>query len=147
MVSTHKPLNISSENLFQGLLSIRLVPLRIVTALTDAQRAQIELSADEMHFLPVPDSGWSIALLRYRPPGGGGSSSSPRAPAPPYPPYVGTSIDAALWDDTDFDCGDHWRAAKLPVMLVPGCASNAYTFDTAPGYSLVRLCTVLVESS
>jgi len=23
-------------------------------------------------------------------------------------------------------------------MLVPGCASNAYTFDTAPGYSLAR---------
>jgi hypothetical protein len=27
-------------------------------------RAELELGCDEIHFLPVPDSGWSIALLR-----------------------------------------------------------------------------------
>ena len=42
-------------------------PPLVIAALTAAHRAQIELGADEIHFLPVPDSGWSLALLRYRP--------------------------------------------------------------------------------
>ena len=99
-------------------------PPVMVVKLTDAQRAQTELGADEMHFLPVENSGWSIALLRYQP---------TSQPSDCY--YGGTSVDASMWDDSDFTCGE---VPTLPVMLVPGCASNAYTFDTAPGYSLAR---------
>ena len=42
-------------------------PLLQVVRLTDADRERLRLGCDEMHFLPVPDSGWSVALLRYTP--------------------------------------------------------------------------------
>ena len=60
-----------------------------------------------------------------------------------------SSTDGA-WDDSDFyrrggdvsraDDSDDVRhdAPQTPVLMVPGCASNAYTFDVAPGYSLAR---------
>ena len=48
-----------------------------------------------------------------------------------------TSIDAT-WADLGFGADGYATPAKLPVLMVPGCASNAYTFDTAPGYSLAR---------
>jgi pimeloyl-ACP methyl ester carboxylesterase len=84
-----------------------------------------------MHFLPVPDSGWSVALLRYRPHRFVHTSFST--------PCV-TSPDA-MWDDSDFLRGageTHPFEKKLPLLLVPGCASNAYTFDVAPSASLAR---------
>jgi len=40
-------------------------PPLLVTHLTDAARAELELGCDEMHFLPVPDSGWQGTLVRY----------------------------------------------------------------------------------
>lgn len=46
-------------------------PALEVFKLNQAQRREIGLDCDEMHFLPVGDaSGWSAALLRYRPEGG-----------------------------------------------------------------------------
>ena len=76
----------------------------------DARRAA-EIGCDEMHFLPVPDSGWSIALLRYRP------RRDPAREALVTQPV--SSTDGA-WDDSDFyrgggdfgdfgDCGRAWR--------------------------------------
>jgi hypothetical protein len=46
-----------------------------------------------------------------------------------------------MWDDSDFLRGageTHPFEKKLPLLLVPGCASNAYTFDVAPSASLAR---------
>ena len=104
-------------------------PLQVV-ALADADRERLRLGCDEMHFLPVPDSGWSIALLRYTP-----RSEMPFASF--TTPCV-TSPDS-MWDDSDFLRGaGAARLSKLPVVLVPGCASNAYTFDVAPSASLAR---------
>ena len=114
-------------------------PLEVVPLDDDARRAA-EIGCDEMHFLPVPDSGWSVALLRYRP------RRDPAREALVTQPV--SSTDGA-WDDSDFyrsggdcgDCGDLGSghdAPPTPVLMVPGCASNAYTFDVAPGYSLAR---------
>ena len=115
-------------------------PLDVV-ALDDAARRAAEIGCDEMHFLPVPDSGWSVALLRYRP------RRDPKREALVTQPV--SSTDGA-WDDSDFyrrggdvsraDDSDDVRhdAPQTPVLMVPGCASNAYTFDVAPGYSLAR---------
>ena len=110
-------------------------PPLTVTALTNEMRREMELGADEAHFLPLEDSGWSIALLRYRPKEGGARrSKQSRA----IPAVSVTSMDAA-WDDSDFYHATPWRHRDLPpVMMVPGCASNAYTFDVAEGYSLAR---------
>ena len=110
-------------------------PPLTVTALTNEMRLEMELGADEAHFLPLEDSGWSIALLRYRPKEGGARrSKQSRA----IPAVSVTSMDAA-WDDSDFYHATPWRHRDLPpVMMVPGCASNAYTFDVAEGYSLAR---------
>ena len=86
-----------------------------------------------MHFLTVPDSGWSVALLRYTP-----ASNVTRFPSFSTPCV--TSPDA-MWDDSDFLRGageTHPFEKKLPLLLVPGCASNAYTFDVAPSASLAR---------
>lgn len=100
-----------------------------VVKLTDADRETLRLGCDEMHFLPVPDSGWSVALLRYRPRRSVYASFST--------PCV-TSPDA-MWDDSDFLRGaGETHEKKLPLLLVPGCASNAYTFDVAPSASLAR---------
>ena len=45
-------------------------PALEIIKLNQAQRREIGLDCDEMHFLPVGDaSGWSAALLRYRPEG------------------------------------------------------------------------------
>ena len=110
-------------------------PPLTVTALTNEMRLEMELGADEAHFLPLEDSGWSIALLRYRPKEGGARrSKQSRA----IPAVSVTSMDAA-WDDSDFYYATPWRHRDHPpVMMVPGCASNAYTFDVAEGYSLAR---------
>ena len=67
-------------------------------------RAELELGCDEMHFLPVPDSGWSIALLRYLP---------REAPVQSV-----TSIDAT-WADLGFGADGYATPAKLPVVMVP----------------------------
>ena len=105
-------------------------PLQVVT-LSDADRERLGLGCDEMHFLPVPDSGWSVALLRYKPRGY-------EMPFPSFSTPCVTSPDA-MWDDSDFARGaGAARRAKLPAVLVPGCASNAYTFDVAPSASLAR---------
>ena len=46
-------------------------PALEVFTLNQAQRREIGLDCDEIHFLPIGDSsGWSAALLRYRPEGG-----------------------------------------------------------------------------
>ena len=103
-------------------------PLQVVK-LTDADRETLRLGCDEMHFLPVPDSGWSVALLRYRP---------HRVVHASFSTPCVTSPDA-MWDDSDFARGaGETHAKKLPTVLVPGCASNAYTFDVAPSFSLAR---------
>jgi hypothetical protein len=105
-------------------------PLQVVK-LTDADRETLRLGCDEMHFLPVPDSGWSVALLRYRP---------HRVVHASFSTPCVTSPDA-MWDDSDFLRGageTHPFEKKLPLLLVPGCASNAYTFDVAPSASLAR---------
>ena len=105
-------------------------PLQVVK-LTDADRETLRLGCDEMHFLPVPDSGWSVALLRYRP---------NRVVHASFSTPCVTSPDA-MWDDSDFLRGageTHPFEKKLPLLLVPGCASNAYTFDVAPSASLAR---------
>jgi pimeloyl-ACP methyl ester carboxylesterase len=102
-----------------------------VVKLTDADRETLRLGCDEMHFLPVPDSGWSVALLRYRP---------HRVVHASFSTPCVTSPDA-MWDDSDFLRGageTHPFEKKLPLLLVPGCASNAYTFDVAPSASLAR---------
>jgi hypothetical protein len=54
-------------------------PPLTVTELTREMRREIELGADEAHFLPLEDSGWSIALLRYRPKEGGAMWASQSA--------------------------------------------------------------------
>ena len=110
-------------------------PPLTVTELTREMRREIELGADEAHFLPLEDSGWSIALLRYRPKEGDAMWSSQSRV---IPAVSVTSMDAA-WDDSDFYHATPRRHRdQPPVMMVPGCASNAYTFDVAEGYSLAR---------
>jgi len=110
-------------------------PPLTVTELTNEMRREMELGADEAHFLPLEDSGWSIALLRYRPKEGGARRSKQSRE---IPAVSVTSMDAA-WDDSDFYHATPWRHRDLPpVVMVPGCASNAYTFDVAEGYSLAR---------
>ena len=103
-------------------------PLEVVK-LSDADRARLNLGCDEMHFLPVPESGWSIALLRYKP-------SLPSYPSSTMPCI--TSVDS-MFDDSDFIRGTGSTLyKKMPAVFVPGCASNAYTFDVSSDSSLAR---------
>ena len=113
-------------------------PLDVVVV-DNAMKATLMLGADEMHFLPIPDSGWSVALSRYRPrPSSVADGSSRRGTL--RTTSVASAMDGA-WDDSDFEClagTDEDAPPPLPVVMVPGCASNAYTFDVAPGFSPAR---------
>ena len=107
----------------------RRPPLQVVR-LTDADRERLRLGCDEMHFLPVPDSGWSVALLRYTP-----ASNVTHFPL---------LLDAVRHLPRT-PCGRlGFRRAAPARPTRKNCrrcsfrASNAYTFDVAPSFSLAR---------
>jgi len=108
-------------------------PALEIVNLSHADKARLGLGCDEMHFLPVPNSGWSIALLRYK-----AKAFDCRTDHVTWTTPCITSPDS-MWDDSDFvkgAGGSHHE--KMPCLFVPGCASNAYTFDVCEKNSLAR---------
>jgi len=106
------------KSVWQWLAKLATAPQGIDWA---QQPAEVRKSAarlpDEVHYVRVPNTDWEIALWRYL----------PRA----VDSRGGCGEDGA-------DASARATPRQHSVLLVPGCASNAQSFDLAPKASLSR---------
>jgi len=116
-------------------------PALEIVNLSHADKARLGLGCDEMHFLPVPNSGWSIALLRYK-----AKAFDCRTDHVTWTTPCITSPDS-MWDDSDFvkgAGGSHHE--KVRPCAFPKSDTHCFTSNAGHGSDL-SLVTVVHTSS
>ena len=106
-------------------------PALEIVNLSHADKARLGLGCDEMHFLPVPNSGWSIALLRYK-----AKAFDCRTDHVTWTTPCITSPDS-MWDDSDFvkgAGGSHHE--KVRPCAFPKSDTHCFTSNAGHGSDL-----------